>query len=64
MLLSGEERRIGTYIGCKETYPGFQEIVLDRPLHEVVVDRRFCHLFVILHRLVIVAIEGSKICYF
>ena len=39
----------------------FQEVILDRPAHEVVVHRRLGHLFVVFDRLVVIRLEGCKI---
>lgn len=50
------------------TYPrgevadaSLEEIVLDRPLHQVVVDGRLADTLVLLNRLVVVALDGGQI---
>jgi hypothetical protein len=42
-------------------YAGLQKVLLDRVSHQVVVDRRLRHLFVVLDRLVIVLFERGEI---
>ena len=42
-------------------YTSFQVVFFDRTFHEVVVQRRLCHLFVVLDRLVVVSLQGSQI---
>jgi hypothetical protein len=39
----------------------FEQVVLDRELHQVVVDRVLANPFVVLDRLVVVAFESSKL---
>lgn len=44
---------------------GFEEVLLDRPAHEVVSNRCLCHLLIELNRLVVVfALQGDKVSRF
>lgn len=40
---------------------GFEEVVFDRPFHEVVVDGGFGDFFVVFGRLVVVARDGGEV---
>jgi len=39
----------------------FQEVILDGPLHEVVVDGRLCYALVVFDRVVVVCLLGREV---
>lgn len=51
-----------TYIGRQMADAGFQEVLLDRPLHKIVVERRLCDTLVVPNCLVVVCFECRQIC--
>ena len=50
-----------TYVGREMTHAGFEEIVLDGPLHQVVADGRLGDFLVVLDGFVVVALHGSEV---
>lgn len=42
-------------------YASFEEVVLDGPFHQIVVDRSLCDLFVVCNRLVVIGFYSSEI---
>lgn len=50
-----------TYRCSEMANTGFEEVVLDRPLHQMVVHRGLADLLILLDRLVIVTFDGGKV---
>ena len=42
-------------------YAGFEEVVLDRPFHQIVVDGRLGHFVVILNGFVIISLQSREV---
>ena len=56
-----QEGNRGTYAAGQMTYASFEKIVLNRPLHQIVIDGRFRNSFVILNRLIVFSLERSEV---